>query len=141
MPGTPNQLHVLAAVAADSVEAIKATLGAHYSLVFPRNVAEAKSDLAAQPFQLIICGFRFDESRLVDLLTHCKSTPHLAGIPFVCVRVATGVLSTAAYAEMAMAAQSLGAYSLDLSELFKAEGRVAAGAHFREFVASLKPGG
>ncbi|MDB5854247.1 MAG: hypothetical protein JWR22_2288 [Herminiimonas sp.] len=140
MPGTPNQLNVLAAVAADSVDAIKATLGAHYSLVFPRNVAEAKAALASQPFQLIICGFRFDESRLVDLLTHCNSTPHLAGIPFVCVRVSTGVLSTGAYAEMAVAARSLGAAALDLSELFKAKGGMAAGAHFREFVAALIPG-
>jgi hypothetical protein len=132
-------MKVLAAVAPDSIDAMKAALGAYYSLVFPRTVDEAKAALAAHPIQLIICGFRFDESRLVDLLTHCKATPELAHIPFVCLRVYEGRLATSTYDEMSMAVRSLGAYALDLSELFKAEGAEAAATHFREFVASLKP--
>ena len=128
---------MLVAVAPDSVAAVQAALGAHYSLIFPRTVEEAKAALASQPFQLIVCGFRFDESRMVDLLTHCKSSASLAGIPFVCVRVYIGWLSTSTYNEMAVAARSLGAYALDLVELVKADGTEAAVEYFREFVASL----
>jgi DNA-binding NtrC family response regulator len=129
-------MRVLVAVAPDSVTTMQATLGAHYSLVFPGTVEEAKATLASQAFQLIVCGFRFDESRMVDLLTHCKSTASLAGIPFVCVRVATGWLSTSTYNEMGMAAHSLGAYAFDLSELLKTDSAEAAGVYFQKFVAS-----
>lgn len=137
MPRSRKPKSVLVAVAPDSVATMQAALGAHYSLVFPRTVEEAKAALASQAFQLIICGFRFDESQMVDLLTHCKSTASLADIPFACVRVAAGYLATSTYNEMAIAAQSLGAHAFDLSELYKTDGREAADVAFREFVASL----
>jgi hypothetical protein len=63
--------------------------------------------LLKNPFDVIVCGSQFDESRMFDLLRYCKAMPHTRNIPFVCVRARGGELDDAAYQGVAIALRTL----------------------------------
>jgi hypothetical protein len=70
--------------------------------------SEAHEKLA-EPFDIIVCGSLFDESRMFDLLRYCKAMPHTRNIPFVCIKGRGGKLDDLAYEGVAIALKALNA--------------------------------
>lgn len=132
-------MHVLAAVSLDNVARLSAVMHSYYSLTYPMTVERAIAYLDTRRFDMIVCDCRFDESRQVDLLRHCKTTPALAPIPFLCIRLARGQLNTDTFTEMATAVRSLGAHALDLSGLLDNDDEESAALQFQELVAAVCP--
>lgn len=62
-----------------------------------------------QPFDLIVCGLHFDDSRMFDLLRHAKSNPRTRSIPFVVVKASDGELSPTLQQGIEIACAALGA--------------------------------
>jgi hypothetical protein len=92
----------------------------------------------AQPFDVIICGSKFDESRMFDLLRYCKAMPHLRNVPFVCVRARGGELDDAAYQGVAIALRTLQAEAfIDLYRWKKSFGAEKAREMLRDTIRRL----
>lgn len=70
--------------------------------------SEAHEKLA-EPFDVIVCGSLFDESRMFDLLRYCKAMPHTRNIPFVCIKGRGGKLDEMSYEGVAIALKALNA--------------------------------
>lgn len=104
-----SKAKVLAAVAPDSVPFIREALGASFTVEFAASMKHAQELLEAGEHVAIVCGSRFDESRLLELLAWCKASTTLRDIPFLCVRVLRGRLTEQTYREMAVVAKSIGA--------------------------------
>lgn len=62
-----------------------------------------------EPFDVIVCGSLFDESRMFDLLRYCKAMPHTRNTPFVCIKGRGGKLDELAYEGVAIALKALNA--------------------------------
>lgn len=98
-----------------------------YRLVSPLSVAQAQRQLELSPVDLIVCGALFDESRLLDLLQFCKSSPRLAHIPFVGLRIRRGRLPIDSFRDLVMASSALGAAAfIDLDQWEKSMGETQA---------------
>jgi hypothetical protein len=107
-----------------SVHPVSSTIQAHEKL--------------AEPFDVIICGSLFDESRMFDLLRYCKAMPHIKHIPFLCVRARGGELDDTAYQGVAIAAKALGAADfIDLYRWIKDMGTDRAFETLRQVVGHL----
>jgi hypothetical protein len=131
-------MKVLAAVAPDSVVFIKEALGASFTIEFADSVKHARELLANGDHAAIVCGSRFDESRLLELLTYCKASPTLSAIPFLCVRVLPGRLTEEAYREMARVAQTMGAAGyIDLCHWTETHSATAAQGLLRDVLTQL----
>jgi PleD family two-component response regulator len=91
-----------------------------------------------EPFDVIICGSLFDESRMFDLLRYCKAMPHIKHIPFLCIRARGGELDDTAYQGVAIAAKALGAADfIDLYRWIKEMGPEQAFETLRKVVGHL----
>jgi hypothetical protein len=91
-----------------------------------------------QPFDVIICGSLFDESRMFDLLRYCKSMPHTKNIPFICVRARGGELDETAFQGVAIALKALGAEGfIDLYRWTKDIGAEQAFEMLRKVIVGL----
>jgi hypothetical protein len=94
--------------------------------------------LLKQPFDVIICGSQFDESRMFDLLRYCKAMPHTKNLPFVCIRARGGELDDAAYQGVAIALRTLQAEAfIDLYRWKKIFGHEKAKEMLRDAIIRL----
>ena len=84
---------------------------------------------------LVLCTFRFDDSRMLDLLSEVASAPHHP--PLVCWRLLDSDLPEASLHAAFTAAGQLGAVALlNFPELMRREGFARAEAALRESVAA-----
>lgn len=106
------KLRILVATNPEGQQRLAAILSGH-DAVFVHTMAEAQSVLASRPFDLILIGTRFDESRMFELVRHVKSDEKLAGTCVVCFR---GILGrhpkeTVVVEGLVLGCQALGAAS------------------------------
>lgn len=131
---------VMAAVTPESAENLKQILGTAYTLYWPSSVTQAQALLNHYPVDLIICGTRFDDSRLLDLLQYCKSSSRLASIPFIALRIKRGKLPIESLRDLKLASEALGASAfVHLEDWERKYGPIQAEVEFRALVASLLP--
>ena len=88
-----------------------ASIFAGHDVVFVRTMDEAQAMLHTRPFDLILIGSRFDESRMFELLRH--AVENAADTPIVCFR---GILGrhpkeTVVVEGLQLGCQALGAAS------------------------------
>jgi DNA-binding response OmpR family regulator len=57
-----------------------------YELTFVRTMDEARRELAADGFALIIVGVHFDDSRMFDLLRYLQASGERPGCAVICMR-------------------------------------------------------
>ena len=105
-------LRILAAANPEGHRRLAAILAGH-DVVFVQAMDEAQRVLASRPFDLILIGTRFDESRMFELVRHAKSAQKSAGTPVVCFR---GILGrhpkeTVVVEGLVLGCQALGAAS------------------------------
>jgi CheY-like chemotaxis protein len=106
------KLRILAAINPEGHQRLAAILAGH-DVVFVQAMDDAQAVLASRPFDLILIGTRFDESRMFELVRHIKSVEKTAGTPVVCFR---GVLArhpkeTVVVEGLVLGCQALGAAS------------------------------
>jgi response regulator RpfG family c-di-GMP phosphodiesterase len=89
-----------------------------HELVLAESLAQAEQVLSDRKPDLICCTVVFDESRMFDLLRVAKAKPEWRSIPFLCTRVRSHVLrSAAARRNVAFTCGALGAEAfLDLAD-------------------------
>jgi hypothetical protein len=118
---------VMLALAPEDFPALLDVWQHRYRLHSPKSVALAQRLLERFPVDLIVCGALFDESRLLDLLQFCKSSPALAHIPFVGLRIRRGRLPIDSFRDLVMASSALGAAAfIDLDQWEKSMGEAQA---------------
>lgn len=76
---------ILVADTSDSDRRLSAILAGH-EVVFARTIGEAQRLLAQQPFDLVMIGVHFDDSRMFDLMRHVRAGGGHADKPVACVR-------------------------------------------------------
>jgi len=119
--GTPRAIRTIRQMLGDEVECIAAC-----------SLDEAIHSIEAHP-DMILCNVRFDESRMIELLSATKQQPETRGIPFLCMRLAPMPASLRHGVEVAVLA--LGAVGfLDFSALELERGKDAAQQALREMV-------
>lgn len=79
------KLRVLVAAFHEGHRRIAAILDGH-DLVVVHTVGEAQAVLAAQPFDLVVIGTRFDESRMFDLVRLINASEKTSPMAVVCFR-------------------------------------------------------
>ncbi|MFN8657290.1 MAG: hypothetical protein U0105_13195 [Candidatus Obscuribacterales bacterium] len=89
---------------------------ADHTVSYAKTMEEAIRLLESESFSLIVCGMQFDDSRMFDLLRHCKSNPKHRDVPFGCVRLVDSNYSSPVILEsLEIASKALGATAfLDL---------------------------
>jgi CheY-like chemotaxis protein len=99
---------VLVAEVPGVIPVVETAWAGHFELTFCTTMQEGESRIR-QPFDVIVCGSHFDESRMFDLLRLAKALPQSREIPFLCVRVLDGELDNTAFQGISIAAKALGA--------------------------------
>lgn len=131
----PQKKRILVAVAEDSVARMHDMLGNDRDVCWAKTVQQAQSQLRNERFDLILCGARFDDSRLLDLLQFCKSRQTLATIPFLCLRIRRGKLSLDTYRDLVLASSALGAAGfVDLEQWDRQLGTEQTDQDFRQLL-------
>lgn len=138
MHSAPQKKKILVAVAQDVLELITGLFGPDHELCVATSLHHAQVILSQTSFDLIVGGARFDDSRLLDLLQHCKSDPQLAKIPFLCLWIKQGKLPRDTFRDLVLASGALGAAGfVDLEQWDRQYGPATTAVEFRKLVASL----
>ena len=115
-----------------AISTIQELLGEEVQCIPARCLEEAMLGIEAHP-DGILCNVRFDESRMMELLSTVKEQPETRGIPFLCLRLSPMPASWRRGVEIA--ALALGAVCfLDFSTLERERGTDAAEQALREMV-------
>lgn len=93
---------ILVADRPESDQRISEILAGH-DVTFVRTLGEAQRSLAAQPFDLVMVGVHFDESRMFDLMRHLQE-----GTVIVCLRSQHFVSPAITLEGLEIAAKALG---------------------------------
>jgi response regulator RpfG family c-di-GMP phosphodiesterase len=126
--GTPPVIATIQDLLGDGVQCIPA-----------RCIEEAMLGIEGRP-DAILCNVRFDESRMMELLSTVKEQPETRAIPFLCLRLAPMPASWRRGVEIA--ALALGAAGfLDFSALERERGVDAAEQALRDMVRTHLPAG
>lgn len=106
---------ILVAHTADGQDFLANALEEH-TVCYAKTMEEAIRLLNSESFALIVCGMQFDDSRMFDLLRHCKSDPTHRNVPFGCIRLVDSNYSSPVILEsLEIASKALGATAfLDL---------------------------
>src|SRR5437868_6976999 len=99
---------ILVAVGQESIQGVTNALKGHYDLVCCTSLEEARSALD-KSIDLVLCGLHFDEGRMLDFLRYAKADPSTRPIPFICIKIAEGMLSQAIIQSIEIASRALGA--------------------------------
>jgi len=100
---------ILIAAPPESCVIVERLLAGH-TLTHVSTLSEAQERLRRDDFDLIFCTVMFDESKMLDLLRLAKSNPKWKGIPFVCARMKSQILSSPKLLKaVALSAESLAA--------------------------------
>jgi hypothetical protein len=83
--GVPAKRRILIADVPDAHNAIAECLPGR-ELHFADTLEGAKLELIQRPFNLVIIGLRFDESRMFLLLDYLRSNSRYGDVPVVCVQ-------------------------------------------------------
>ncbi len=84
-----NRARILLADEEHTADRLLKVLGQHHEIVEVSTLAAAKNALNNGHFDMIVCGTKFDESRMFDFLRHTKQDKSLKPKPFICLRQST----------------------------------------------------
>jgi CheY-like chemotaxis protein len=99
---------LLVAVKPRSHDTMSRALTPGYSFTLCSSLVTAQW-LLNQDFDLIVCGMNFDDSRMFDLLRYVRNHPATRSTPFLCLKLAEGMLQTSVFKSVEKAARLLGA--------------------------------
>jgi hypothetical protein len=135
-----TRLNVLIAEVPGVIPVVQKAWQDHFLLTFCTSMVEAES-LLERPFDVIVCGTHFAESKMFDLLRLAKSHFEARKVPFLCVRVLDGELDSTAFQGISIAACALGAAGfVDLNRWRREYGFDQAREKLRNLVSSLAAG-
>jgi CheY-like chemotaxis protein len=128
---------LLVAATPPVIDTIQHLLGEDVACIPARSLEEALIGIEAHP-DMIVCNVRFDESRMMELLSVAKEQPESREIPFLCLRLSPMPATWRRGIEVAVLA--LGAVGfLDFSALERERGTDAAEQALREMVRTHLP--
>jgi CheY-like chemotaxis protein len=88
-----------------------------HELIFVRTMREAISALRRDGFDLILIGLHFDESRMIELLSHVRGLEKYRDAPVICVQGIEVNLPESVLKSIDMAVKALGGTAfLDLRD-------------------------
>jgi hypothetical protein len=133
----PNDIKIIAADRRAGVETLQKLLEDLATVVSVTSLDQALRAIAA-PFDLVICGVHFDDSRTFDLLVSLREAKPGMVKSFLIFRDLESELDPTFFRSLEIAAQVSGAAGfVDLYSLRQAKGVAAADEHFRELVRGL----
>jgi PleD family two-component response regulator len=133
----PKSIKIIAADRPTGVETLQKLLR-DIAVVVPVTTMEAAVDVLASPFDLVICGVHFDDSRMFDLLTFVRQKDQSLVRSFLIFRDLESELDPTFFRSLEIAAEVSGAAGfVDLYSLKMAEGLDKADEHFRTIVSDL----
>jgi len=120
-----------------AIATIQELLGEEVQCIPARCLEEAMLGIEGHP-DAILCNVRFDESRMMELLSTVKEQPDTRAIPFLCLRLSPMPVSWRRGVEIA--ALALGAAGfLDFSALERERGTDVVQQALREMVRTHLP--
>lgn len=83
-----------------------------FELNFAATLQDAQTLLEGEPFDMVMIGVHFDESRMFDLLQHVRTDPRYVRVPVVCFRgiLVADIQGTLALTAIELACKALGAH-------------------------------
>jgi hypothetical protein len=128
---------ILAAVGPRTMELASDAIRRQGEVVVAEGLDHALRLFGEHQFSLVISSVDFDESRMLDLLSHCSRLPSHERTPFLCVRTIPGLLPEHTYADIRKTVSFFGARYVDLTHWIDSEGLQGAVNNFEGVVASL----
>lgn len=132
-----SRSRILCGVLPDSIIRRSNVLQPLYDVTFVTTLDEARDALAANNFDLIICGVHFDDGQMPLLLQYCKTEPRLNHVPFVGFRALGGRLPESTYAQIRKMTTLLGGVYVDLFHWIDTLGRERALSDLKGVIATL----
>lgn len=115
---------------------LERALDSAFNVTYAYTLDSGKEQFASRPFDLIVCGIHFDECQMRLFLQHCRSTPALRHIPFLCVRGGKGSLPDRYYWRTRYFAEAIAAKYLDYQAAAVEKGHDLAAQTLREVIAA-----
>jgi DNA-binding NtrC family response regulator len=109
-----------------------------YELTFVRTMGDARRELEADGFVLILVGVHFDDSRMFDLLRYLQANGERPGCAVICMRSQHFVSSAITIEGLEIATRTLGC-NLFLDLTWYAEDAVGNGAVRKLLEALITP--
>jgi hypothetical protein len=131
------QARILCGVLPDSIVRRSNVLQPLYDVTFVTTLEQAHAALAADNFDLIICGVHFDDGQMPLLLQHCKTEPRLQPVPFVGFRALGGRLPESTYVQIRKMTTLLGGVYVDLFHWIDTRGSERALSDLKGVIATL----
>ncbi len=85
---------ILIADEQDGADRLSKLFSANHDITLVTSLYKAKKAMHASNFDVIICGTRFDDSRMFDFLTAVKHDKQLRSKPFICINQSPSRLLT-----------------------------------------------
>jgi hypothetical protein len=101
--------YILVCEEPESVERLRGAVGDHYQLVLAQTVEDAVALIKSGRICLVICGEKFDGSRMLELLGTVKTDERTRDLPFLCFRHLHSRFSAEVMQGVKMSAELLGA--------------------------------
>lgn len=109
-------------------------LGFEFDTVICHDFEEAKRKLD-NSISLILCGLRFNEGMIFDLLRHAKASPNTKPIPFYTVVEAKNIFPPSILSSIDSAAKVLGSNgTINLFDIKTKSGESNAYEHLRQLI-------
>jgi hypothetical protein len=122
------------AVRPQDLKVVSEALGTEFELVFCHSLAEAKAALN-EDIGLIVCGVRFDEGQMLDLLRYVNGNAQTRSFPFFCIIGAGRAFASGSLEAIKQAVLVLGANEIvDLIDLRHRLGEAQAYETLREAI-------
>ncbi|KRB74240.1 hypothetical protein [Noviherbaspirillum sp. Root189] len=133
----PRKPKLLVAEVPRVIPVVEEAWTGYFDVTYCTTMDEAQL-LLHEPFDVIVCGTHFAQSRMFDLLRHAKALPLACDTPFLCIRVLDGELDGNAFQSISMAAKALSAAGfIDLNRWRREYGFDEARAKLRQLVYEL----
>jgi hypothetical protein len=123
----------------------QAVVGSFFDLKFCSSMEEAEASLqspeSARAVDLIACEVDFDDGRMHELLRFVRSNERTRPIPFICVKLREGRLTSRMLNSIRTSSELLGAQGfLHLADIISRHGEHAAFGMFRNTLRDLLEG-
>ena len=127
---------IILASAQQPYQRLFAILSGH-TIRFVTTMADAQDALAGEPFDLVMIGAYFDESRMFDLLRQVRADARYANVPVICFRGVVPVVNHFNREDVDVACRSIGATAFfDLAEF---SDDAAGNAAVRSIISGILP--
>lgn len=101
---------ILIADTTDGVAFLERLLAKEHELTIASTMTEAVARLKQQDFDLIVVGVHFDESRMFELMAHCRDIPKNAEKPVICFCSRDTPLTRTMHESIDISSKALGAW-------------------------------